>query len=195
MNVFADHSFGFFNLWLLMLLYALPILVTVVCRRGVFRPTTSRFASSRNRREYLLFIASKMTMLVYFLYSVVLPMHLDTVVVLVGLVVYMLGFIFYLAAWITIAASGGAKVISNGPYRVSRHPVYLSSAVCFVGAGVVSGSIVYLGLSILVGASHMRNALAEEKICLETYGDEYRRYAAGTPRWLGCPVRAQNKHI
>ena len=194
MSLFADHSFAFFNLWLLMLLYAFPILVTVVHRRGVFRPTSSRFASSRSRREYLFFVISKMIMLVYFLYSVVLPLRLDTVFALIGIVVYLFGYAFYLAAWITIAISGGAGVITGGPYRVSRHPVYLSSAFCFIGAGVVSGSIVFLGLSVLVGASHLRNAPAEEEICLEVYGNEYRRYAAATPRWFGLPAPAQNKH-
>ena len=30
---------------------------------------------------------------------------------------------------------------------------------------------------------------AEEKFCLEIYGEEYRRYLEKTPRWLGLPKR------
>jgi len=188
MNIFAVHSFGFFNLWLLMALYALPILLTIILCKHVFQPTSSRFSSSRNSREYNLFIASKIIMLIYFLYSIVVPVRLDTSFAITGLVVYIIGFLFYSAAWITIATSGGGRVISKGPFQFSRHPVYVSSAVLFIGAGVISKSYIFLGLSILVGITHMYNALAEERICLEIYGDEYRRYISSTPRWLGRPA-------
>jgi len=127
-------------------------------------------------------------MLIYFLYSIVVPVRLDTSFAITGLVVYIIGFLFYSAAWITIATSGGGRVISKGPFQFSRHPVYVSSAVLFIGAGVISKSYIFLGLSILVGITHMYNALAEERICLEIYGDEYRRYISSTPRWLGRPA-------
>ena len=188
MNIFAVHSFGFFNLWLLMALYALPILLTIILHKHVFQPTSSRFSNSRSSREYNLFIVSKIIMLVYFLYSIVVPVRLDTSFAITGLAIYIIGFLFYSAAWIAIATSGGGKVISTGPFRFSRHPVYVSSAVLFVGAGFVSKSFIFLGLSILVGITHMYNALAEERICLEIYGDEYRRYISSTPRWLGRPA-------
>jgi protein-S-isoprenylcysteine O-methyltransferase Ste14 len=185
MSIFPDHSFGFFNLWVLMVLYILPIILTVILRKGVFEPTSSRFASSRSTREYNLFVVSKILMLIYFLYSVVIPISLDTAVAIIGFVIYIVGFAFYSAAWITIARSKKGAVFSNGPFRFSRHPVYLSSAILFIGAGFISQSWFYLGLSLLVGISHMVNAMVEEQICLETFGDEYRQYMLNTPRWLG----------
>jgi len=193
MNIFAVHSFGFFNIWLLMVLYALPILLTIIFHKHVFYPTSSRFSSSRSSREHTLFIVSKIIMLIYFLYAIVVPAHLDTSYAITGFIIYIIGFAVYSAAWITIATSKGGKIFSNGPFRFSRHPVYISSAVLFIGAGFVSKSYFFLGLSLLVGISHMRNALAEEKICLETFGDEYRRYMANTPRWFGRPAPKPNK--
>jgi protein-S-isoprenylcysteine O-methyltransferase Ste14 len=185
MKVIAVHSFGFFNLWILMVLYSLPILLTLIFHKHIFQPTSSRFSSSRSSREYNIFILSKIIMLVYFLYAIVIPIHLDTPIAITGLIVYVIGFVFYSAAWITVSISGGGKVVSNGPFRFSRHPIYLSSAFLFVGAGFISKSYLYLVLSLVVGFTHMRNAIAEEQICLEAYGDEYRGYMAGTPRWLG----------
>ena len=193
MDLFAVHSFAFFNLWLLMVLYTVPILLTVIFHRHVFHLTSAEFSSSRNAVERRLFIASKFLMLFYFLYAIVLPVRLDSTWAIAGLIVYGIGFAFYSAAWITIATSEGGRVFCDGPFRLSRHPVYLSSAVMFIGAGFASGSWFFLGLSLLVGLSHMRNALAEEQVCLETFGDEYRRYMANTPRWFGFPAPKPNR--
>jgi len=170
-----------------MVLYSLPILLTVILRKRAFQPTSSRFSSSRSSREYRLFIVSKIIMLIYFLYAIVIPIRLDSPTAVSGLIIYGIGFAFYSAAWITVVISGGGKVIANGPFQFSRHPIYVSSAVLFVGAGFLSKSYLFLGLSFIVGFMHMRNAMAEEKICLEVFGDEYRRYRASTPRWLGRP--------
>ena len=185
MSIFAEHSFGFFNLWILMVLYVLPILLTVISRKGVFEATSSRFASSRSTREYNLFVGSKILMLIYFLYSVVVPIRFDTAVAIIGFVIYLLGLAFYSAAWTTIARSKKGEVFSTGPFRFSRHPVYVSSAIQFIGAGLISQSWFYLGFSLLVAISHLYNAIVEEQICLETFGDEYRKYMDSTPRWLG----------
>jgi protein-S-isoprenylcysteine O-methyltransferase Ste14 len=132
-----------------------------------------------------MFIISKFLMLGYFLYSIVVPVDLCTVSGMIGLTIYIIGYVIYTSAWITIAASEKGKVFSNGPFRYSRHPIYFSSAVQFIGAGFISQSWFFLGLSILVGLSHMRNAFVEEKICEETFGDEYKQYMIHTSRWFG----------
>lgn len=187
MRLLPVHSFGLFNLWILMVLYSLPILLTIIVRKRIFHPTSSRFSSARSSREYRFFIASKFIMLGYFLYAFAIPIQLDTPITVIGLAIYAAGFVLYSAAWITVAISGGGAVLSNGPFRFSRHPIYVSSAILFVGAGFVSRSYLFLGLSLLVGFTHMQNAVAEERICLEVYGKEYRNFMAGTPRWLGRP--------
>lgn len=193
MSIFAEHSLGFFNLWLLMVLYLLPIFLIMIFRKGVFQPTSSRFSSLRGSQEYKLFVAAKFLMLAYFLYAIVIPVHLDSLFAQIGVLIYIIGFAFYSAAWIAIAKSKQGEVFSQGPFRFSRHPVYVSSAIVFLGAGFISQSWFFLGLSLLVGISHMRNAFAEEQICLETFGDEYRHYMLGTPRWLGWPSQKSHR--
>lgn len=193
MSIFADHSLGIFNLWILVVLYLLPILFTITFRKRVFETTSSRFNSSRSSIEKNLFIISKNLMLIYFLYSIVVPVQLDTVSGMIGLTIYIIGYVIYTTAWITIAKSEKGKIFSNGPFRFSRHPVYVASAVQFIGAGFISQSWLNLGFSILVGISHMRNALVEEQICTETFGDEYKQYMVRTPRWFGWPALKPNE--
>ena len=170
-----------------MVLYALPILLTVFIRKHIFRPTSSHFSSMRSSQEYRLFMISKYLMLVYFLYAIVIPIRLDTSFSLVGAIIFIIGFVIYTIAWINMGTSEKGKVFSRGMFRFSRHPVYISSAVVFLGAGLISRSWFYLVLSLLVGISHMRNAFAEEQICLHIFGEEYRQYMTRTPRWFGLP--------
>jgi protein-S-isoprenylcysteine O-methyltransferase Ste14 len=124
-------------------------------------------------------------MLIYFLYAIVVPIHLDPSTATIGQFIYTIGFLFYSTAWLTIATTRRGKIFNTGPFRFSRHPVYVSSAIMFFGAGLISNSWTFLGFSLLVGISHMNNALVEERICLETFGEEYRQYLENTPRWLG----------
>jgi protein-S-isoprenylcysteine O-methyltransferase Ste14 len=195
MRIISEHSLRFFNLWLLMVLYVFPILLTIILRKRIFQPTSSRFSRSRSPREYNIFVTSKILMLIYFLYAIVIPIHYDTSSSIIGLIIYFFGFALYSAAWITIAISEKGKVFTRGPYRFSRHPIYISSAVQFIGAGLISQSWFYLGISIVVAISHLHNAFAEEHICIETFEDEYKNYMAITPRWVGCPAQSKQFDI
>ena len=169
--------------------YPIPILLTIIIRKRIFQSTTSRFSSSRSSREYYVFVISKILMLVYFLGAIFIPIRYDTLISIIGFIIYMIGITYYSAAWITIAKSEKGELFTHGPYKFSRHPVYISSAILFLGAGLISQSWFYLGLSIVVGISHMHNALAEEKICLAVFGDDYRTYMDKTPRWFGWPAQ------
>lgn len=187
MKIFAAHSIGIFNLWIFMFLFAVPILLTISFRGHVFHATSSKFRSSRSSRELRTFIAAKFYMMFYFIYSIFIPLRFDSAVAAAGLIVYIIGFAVYSASWIVISAAPEGSIFRKGPFRFSRHPVYLSAAVLFLGAGLMSGSIIFLALSVLTGISHMHNAYDEEKICLETYGEEYRAYSEKTARWIGLP--------
>ena len=192
MHIWPEHALGVFNLWLLMVLYSVPILLTIRLRKRVFHSTSSHFSRSRGSCRYRFFVGSKIFMLIYFLYAIVIPIRCETPSAGIGIILYIVGFTIYSAAWWTVATSAHGSIFSKGPFRFSRHPIYLSTAIQFIGAGLISQSWFYLILSILVGLSHLYNAWAEERICVDVFGDEYKRYMNHTPRWFGWPVRQSN---
>ncbi len=59
--------------------------------------------------------------------------------------------------------------------------------LAFIGIGIASAS----WLCLLLGAINtlLQHILigAEERWCLEKYGDAYREYMNRTPRWFGIP--------
>lgn len=187
MTWLPTHEFGLLNAWIAVVLYLIPMLLTVTKTRGVFRKTVSVFSVSRTRAEYAFFVGSKLLMLVFFLYSILVPVAIHTGWAAAGAAVFLLGYTSYVGTWISIATAPRDKVFTGGLYRYSRHPIYVSSAVVFVGTGLASASVVYLALAVLVGISHLSHAYTEERICLSVFGDDYRDYAARTPRWFGLP--------
>jgi protein-S-isoprenylcysteine O-methyltransferase Ste14 len=77
--------------------------------------------------------------------------------------------------------------VSGGLYRYSRHPMYATMFVFFIGLGLATASWIILLYSILLVVSCIVFANAEEQGCLDKYGNSYREYMNRTPRWIGIP--------
>ena len=73
----------------------------------------------------------------------------------------------------------------KGLFRFSRHPIVLSSFLIFIGAGIASASWVFLLFSIVLIILSAILITAEERSCLEKYGNTHREYMNKTPRWIG----------
>ena len=77
------------------------------------------------------------------------------------------------------------KLVSSGPFRFSRNPVYLGMVLCLVGVAVLLGSLSSWCLIPvfvwLIGRNIIR---IEEAMMTETFGDEYRQYQMRVRRWI-----------
>jgi protein-S-isoprenylcysteine O-methyltransferase Ste14 len=78
-------------------------------------------------------------------------------------------------------------LLTSGPYRFSRNPMYVGGLAVWTGWTLLFGSRrVARGLAVL--ASGLRLAIAwEEGVLEERWGDDWRQYAARSSRWLGLP--------
>jgi len=109
--------------------------------------------------------------------------------------VLLLGLGFLLRAWATfyfyvhkmrvISLAPQATLITSGPYRFSRNPLYLGGNVfVFFGAALLLGS----PTALVVTALHLplmdRFIRREEKQLERSFGDEWRSYRRRVRRWL-----------
>jgi len=122
------------------------------------------------------------------IYSIFLPLDIGTTWFYVGLPISLVGLVAYTMAIATFATTPfGKEPLTKGLYRYSRHPMYITQALMFVGVGIASASWVFLLFTIVYTILSIICAVPEERFCLERYGDAYREYMNRTPRWIGVP--------
>jgi protein-S-isoprenylcysteine O-methyltransferase Ste14 len=122
-----------------------------------------------------------------FIYSIFLPLQLETAWFYVGLAVCVLGVVTWTTAIVNIADVPLGKPWNKGLCRYSRHPMYFASYLILIGAGIASASWVFLLFSIAYMILSAILVSAEERSCLEKFGSPYREYINRTPRWIGIP--------
>jgi protein-S-isoprenylcysteine O-methyltransferase Ste14 len=94
-----------------------------------------------------------------------------------------------LIAWcvVTLATAGKAattRLVVAGPYRYTRHPMYLGAAMAIAGAALFYQSALLLAYaSAFLLFSHFFVVLYEEPELLRTFGDDYENYRRQVGRW------------
>jgi len=74
--------------------------------------------------------------------------------------------------------------VTRGFYRISRHPQIVSLFVIFSGMALAVGSWVVLIALLLSRLLQHFSILAEEEVCLQSYGDSYRAMKEKVPRYF-----------
>jgi protein-S-isoprenylcysteine O-methyltransferase Ste14 len=78
-----------------------------------------------------------------------------------------------------------SAIVTGGPYRYTRNPMYVGMAVLYVGIAVAAGILWALAFLPLVLLAVDRLVIAREEPYLSAkFGDEYERYRARVRRWL-----------
>lgn len=75
-------------------------------------------------------------------------------------------------------------LVTEGPYRWVRHPMYAALMLCFVGLALVSALWPFMALVAVSILFFRRVAGIEEAMMIERFGDAYRNYLAHTGRFL-----------
>ncbi len=93
----------------------------------------------------------------------------------------------YYAAGTTVSPerpAGATKLVTTGPNRLSRNPIYVGLAGLLAANALCRGSAAsWLPVAGFVGAVSPQIA-AEEEALLARFGAEYARYYRRVPRWL-----------
>ncbi|MGC9522950.1 MAG: methyltransferase family protein [Anaerolineae bacterium] len=112
------------------------------------------------------------------------PLKLGSPVFIIGTVIALLGLGGLAKALIDFRNTPPGQPVTRGIYRISRHPQIVMSSVVILGASVAIGSwVAVLALVVARVLSHF-GILAEEEICLEMYGEDYRAYMERVPRYF-----------
>jgi protein-S-isoprenylcysteine O-methyltransferase Ste14 len=85
-----------------------------------------------------------------------------------------------LRIWAAGHVEKSREVTSSGPYRWTRHPLYVGSTLLGLGFGVATSHPVIMALAVVYLALTLTAAARSEERHLETkFGDEYALYRRG----------------
>jgi protein-S-isoprenylcysteine O-methyltransferase Ste14 len=79
------------------------------------------------------------------------------------------------------------SVISTGIFSYTRHPLYLSAILLYLGLVVLTLSVAAFILWVIIAVFYDRISAYEEVRLTERFGDEYEDYTEQVPRWLPRP--------
>ncbi len=78
----------------------------------------------------------------------------------------------------------GHQLVTSGPYRYIRHPLYTFGLLMYVGLGLVAAMWwIWLGLAVIFPMLMWRTPREEAQL-VARFGDEYRAYMQRTGRYL-----------
>ncbi len=190
MSLIPAFDIGVWNAWIFMaylLLSFIPFFYIAIKKNS---PSVKETGLSKTSTMFA--ASSKLLLFPAMVYSIFLPLKLNTSWFYVGLPVTLIGLLAYTIVLVNWATTPLDNQVSRGLYRYSRHPMYVTMFIFLMGLGIMTASWVLLVYFIVLVTGCIVYAGVEEQSCLEKYGDAYRDYMTSTPRWLGIPKSLEN---
>ncbi len=184
MSLMPAFEVGIWNLWILQLFVLLTPYIPYLFLSKEGRKSNKRLMSfvPSTRTERILAWSTHLAIAPFvIIYSIFLPLKLDTAWLYVGLLLILVGLAMQIMATISVANTPLDKPFTRGPYRFVRHPFYFSGFLTMVGIGIAGASWLVMLCALLWIAFFHIVVPAEERFCLKKYGDTYREYLKRTP--------------
>ena len=168
MSFIPAFEIGVWNTWIFMVAWVLfhmipldwPIFrynLKAMMKKGSASPPYTRNEKILNNLGTLIWFA-------LLIYSIFLPLPLGTPLLHAGIALFVVGLVIF-----------------------ERHPIYIGVFLQYLGIGIASASGLFLLLIIIQITLSVPTVPAEERFCLNKYGEAYREYMERTPRWIGVP--------
>jgi len=184
MKFTPEITIGFWNAWWFVIAYILVNVIPIFYYPKHFAKRVFTIPKFGNRKERIL------STLNFFFYfgaigiSIFLPLKLHTNWFLIGLIISIIGFILYTLSMINFATTPPDQPVTKGVYRISRNPMQVTAILIWIGVGITTASWIILLLCVLQGIFSYPSMIAQERFCIDKYGEPYLQYMQKSPRYL-----------
>ena len=127
-----------------------------------------------------------------------LPISFEPALAAIGIALVVLGVL--LAAWAkarlgrwfsgSFAVKEGHELVTDGPYAITRHPIYTGILATVLGAALAWDSLLTLLLAALFVLPLFMHTVYEESLFEQHFGDAYHDYERRVPRLVPFARRA-----
>lgn len=176
---------GIWNAWLLVI----PVIfASYALSYSIVNRKAGLFLRPKYRKHERVAVAGLMGILIgLFAYSIFVPLKLESAWFYAGFPVYLVGLVYGFLAILSFATTPPDGPAVKGIFRITRNPMSFGVFLIVLGIGIACASWVFLLLSVVSLILVNTTVRAEERVCLEEYGDTYRTYMKRTPKWIGIP--------
>ncbi|MGS1116750.1 methyltransferase family protein [Castellaniella sp. UC4442_H9] len=114
-----------------------------------------------------------------------------------GLALILVAILGRTACMLYLGGRKGADLVAEGPYSVSRNPLYVFSILAVLGIGLQTGSLVVGGVLALAAFAVFRWIVIEEERLLQAaFGTRFDAYCVRVPRfWPRRGVWRSPRHV
>ncbi|MFE3845416.1 methyltransferase family protein [Thermoplasmatota archaeon] len=187
MSIIPAFEIGLWNAWIFMVIFIIQMFVIMFVDKKIWKRSHVPIEAKRNRFEKQVGIFANFFWLIAMIYSIFLPLKLNSSLFYYGFIVFVIGHIILIRATYDFITTKPNNIIKTGVYKISRHPMYLSTFIITLSVSIASFSWLFFVLSILMMFFFHKEALIEERFCLEIFSEEYKNYIQHTSRWIGLP--------
>lgn len=181
---------GVWNAWWFMMIYPLQWLVVIVFPENLGERTSHAKEIIAGSRDRIMAFLTQGFWVGATLYSIFVPFRTGTPWFWTGLALFIAGLSVLVLASIAVYGTGADKPFTTGVYRFSRHPMYLSMILVYLGVSVAAASWIFLCITVITFFLQTYQAVKEERYCCREFGDAYLSYMRRTARWIGVPQPA-----
>jgi len=187
MSLIPAFEIGVWNAWVFMVWSVIQTFGFMLFSKEVYQKAGNPPDMKQSRAYKVISYFSMPLWLLAIVYSIFLPLQLDTIWFVAGLVVFLSGLTMSISATINFATTPISEPVTKGVYRYSRHPLYTALVLTYLSIGIAAASWIFILVAVVWGVLLNISVADEENYCLEKYGEAYRQYMNRTPRWLGIP--------
>jgi protein-S-isoprenylcysteine O-methyltransferase Ste14 len=182
-----SFEIGVWNGWLFMIVYPLQWLAVLIIPKHIAERTSHAPEIFHSRQDKIMAFFTQGLWIGATLYSIFVPFQTGTPWLWVGLAFFAAGLAALISASVAVADTPKDKPFTTSIYRYSRHPMYLSMILVYLGVSIAGASWLFFLITIATFFLQRYQMIKEEQFCLGCYGNAYRDYMDKTPRWIGIP--------
>jgi protein-S-isoprenylcysteine O-methyltransferase Ste14 len=174
---------GWFNGWfMLAVFYLIFSFLMLLFPKDVVVKLFS--ISGWSRQQRILFSIGKLFSFSCLGIIIFSPLKIGQGIFVTGGVVFLLGFVGMMVALFNFRNTAPDQPVTQGFYRVSRNPQWMSLATMILGTCIAIGSWAAIILLLIAAVFYHFRILGEERACLNRYGEVYQNYLKRVPRYV-----------
>jgi protein-S-isoprenylcysteine O-methyltransferase Ste14 len=147
MSFVPAFELGFWNAWIFMgpfLLATLLVMILMMKKGAPGGPVRVVQQACKSKTTLLVASLSKMIYFPAVIYSFFLPLKLGSIWFYVDLPITLLGLIGTILVLVDWADTPAGQPVTRGIYRYSRHPMYVTGVLVFLGVSIISALWIFL---------------------------------------------------